>query len=81
MVFLVQHTQNRDARALHLKLAELLRSVKDAHNRLINLENGTDEIEQISGSLRRCGGVKSEARRTRAPRHLQRLDEARESAI
>jgi low affinity Fe/Cu permease len=48
MVFLVQNTQNRDARALHLKLDELLRSVKDARNRLINLENCTDqEIEQI----------------------------------
>ena len=48
MVFLVQHTQNRDARALHLKLDELLRSVEAARNRLINLENCTDkEIEQI----------------------------------
>jgi low affinity Fe/Cu permease len=75
-VFLVQHTQNRDACALQLKLAELLRSVKDARNRLINLENCTDD--QLSGSLRRCA-AKSEARR--APRHLQRLDEARESAI
>jgi low affinity Fe/Cu permease len=43
MVFLVQHTQNRDARALHLKLDELLRSGKDARNRLINLEDCTDE--------------------------------------
>jgi low affinity Fe/Cu permease len=43
MVFLVQHTQNRDARALHLKLDELLRSAKDARNKLIDLENCTDE--------------------------------------
>jgi low affinity Fe/Cu permease len=48
MVFLVQNTQNRDARALHLKLDELLRSMKDARNGLINLENCTDEeIDQI----------------------------------
>jgi len=48
MVFLVQHTQNRDARALHLKLDELLRSMESARNRLINLENCTDEeIAQI----------------------------------
>ncbi len=48
MVFLVQHTQNRDARALHLKIDELLRSLKAARNRLINLENCTDdEIDQI----------------------------------
>lgn len=48
MVFLIQHTQNRDARALQLKLDELLRSLEPARNRLIDLENCTDaEIEQI----------------------------------
>jgi low affinity Fe/Cu permease len=48
MVFLIQNTQNRDARALHLKLDELLRSLKAARNRLIDLENCTDEeIDQI----------------------------------
>jgi low affinity Fe/Cu permease len=48
MVFLVQNTQNRDARALHLKLDELLRSMQDARNKLINLENcSDDEIAQI----------------------------------
>jgi low affinity Fe/Cu permease len=48
MVFLVQNTQNRDARALHLKLDELLRSVKVARNQLINLESYTDEeLERI----------------------------------
>src|SRR5688572_7759986 len=43
MVFLVQNTQNRDARALHLKLDELLRSIDAARNKLINLENCSDE--------------------------------------
>jgi low affinity Fe/Cu permease len=43
MVFLVQHTQNRDARALHLKLDELLHSVANARNRLIDLEKCSDE--------------------------------------
>ncbi|GAB4212055.1 MAG: hypothetical protein OHK0022_47390 [Roseiflexaceae bacterium] len=32
MVFLIQNTQNRDARAIHLKLDELIRSVKGARN-------------------------------------------------
>jgi low affinity Fe/Cu permease len=49
MVFLVQNTQNRDARALQLKLDELLRSVKPARNKLIDLENCSDEeIEDIA---------------------------------
>ncbi len=53
MVFLVQNTQNRDARALHLKLDELLRSVKPARNKLIDLENCTDEeIDQIERQFR-----------------------------
>ena len=48
MVFLVQNSQNRDARALHLKLDELVRSLKDARNRFIDLENCTDaEIAQL----------------------------------
>jgi low affinity Fe/Cu permease len=50
MVFLVQNTQNRDARALHLKLDELLRSLDAARNRLIDLENCT--IEQIERQFR-----------------------------
>ena len=53
MVFLVQHTQNRDARALHLKLDELLRSLDAARNRLIDLENCTDEeIDQVERQFR-----------------------------
>ena len=43
MVFLVQNTQNRDARALHLKLDEILRSTDAARNKLIDLEHCTDE--------------------------------------
>src|SRR5437764_10990195 len=43
MVFLIQNTQNRDAKAVHLKLDELIRSVKGARNHLVNLEEFTDE--------------------------------------
>jgi low affinity Fe/Cu permease len=43
MVFLIQNTQNRDAKAIHLKLDELIRSVKGARNHLVNLEEFTDE--------------------------------------
>ncbi len=43
MVFLIQNTQNRDARALHLKLDELIRSVHAAHNEMINIEKLSDE--------------------------------------
>jgi len=43
MVFLIQNSQNRDAKAVHLKLDELLRAVKDADNSLIEVEDETDE--------------------------------------
>ena len=43
MVFLIQNTQNRDSRAVHLKLDELIRSVKAARNKLIDLEDMNDE--------------------------------------
>ena len=38
-VFLIQNTQNRDAKAVHLKLDELISSVAGARNRLVNLED------------------------------------------
>ena len=43
MVFLIQNTQNRDARAMHLKLDELIRSVRRANNEMIDIEKLSDE--------------------------------------
>ena len=43
MVFLIQNAQNRDAKALHLKLDELIRAVEGARNGLVDLEDLTDE--------------------------------------
>jgi low affinity Fe/Cu permease len=43
MVFLIQNTQNRDAKAIHLKLDELIRGVKGARTHLVNLEEFSDE--------------------------------------
>jgi low affinity Fe/Cu permease len=43
MVFLIQNTQNRDAKAMHLKLDELIRAIKGARNKLVDLEELSDE--------------------------------------
>ncbi|MEO6789038.1 MAG: low affinity iron permease family protein [Chthoniobacteraceae bacterium] len=43
MVFLIQNTQNRDAKVMHLKLDELIRAVKEARNNLIDLEDMSEE--------------------------------------
>lgn len=54
MVFLIQNTQNRDAKAMHLKLNELISSVKAAHNEMIDIENLTDEqLEEIAQFYRK----------------------------
>ena len=49
MVFLIQNTQNRDAKAVHLKLDELIRALKNARNELVDLENLSDEELQKLG--------------------------------
>jgi low affinity Fe/Cu permease len=43
MVFLIQHTQNRDALAMHLKLDEIIRATSAADNEIITAEEETDE--------------------------------------
>jgi low affinity Fe/Cu permease len=43
MVFLIQNTQNRDAKAVHLKLDEIIRALKGARNELVDLEELSDE--------------------------------------
>jgi low affinity Fe/Cu permease len=43
MVFLIQNTQNRDAKAMQLKLDELIRALKSARNELVDLEDLSDE--------------------------------------
>jgi low affinity Fe/Cu permease len=54
MVFLIQNTQNRDAKAIHLKLDELLKGVKGARTQLVDLEDMSDEeIEQLRGEFKR----------------------------
>jgi low affinity Fe/Cu permease len=43
MVFLIQNTQNRDAKAAQLKLDEIIRAVGRARNELVDLENSSEE--------------------------------------
>ena len=49
MVFLIQNTQNRDAKAIHLKLNELIHAVDKAKNRMIDVENLSDvELDDLA---------------------------------
>src|SRR5271156_2787101 len=49
MVFLIQNTQNRDARAIHLKLNELIHAVDKAQNKMMDVENLSDmELDELT---------------------------------
>lgn len=48
MVFLIQNTQNRDSEAIQLKLDEIIRSTKSAHNALLDIEELSEsELDKI----------------------------------
>ncbi len=58
MVFLIQNTQNRDAKAIHLKLDELIRAIAGARNNLIDLENLSDaQLEELHKQFRALSTV------------------------
>jgi low affinity Fe/Cu permease len=72
MVFLIQNTQNRDSKAAHLKLDEIIRALKGARNELIDLEELADEdltslekqFERVRKKAERNGNNAGDMRRT-----------------
>lgn len=57
MVFAIQTSQNREAKALHLKLDELIRAIPEARNRLITEEDRTEEeVREDERQLKRGRG-------------------------
>ena len=66
MVFLIQNTQNRDAKAVHLKLDEMIRALKGARNQLVDLEDLSDEeLKKLEEQFRRLR-TKAERNGTRS---------------
>ena len=70
MVFLIQNTQNRDAKAVHLKLDELIRAIGSARNKLVDLEKLSDDelknLEQEFEKVRKnAEGAKQKAEEVR----------------
>ena len=57
MVFLIQNTQNRDARAINLKLNELIRSIDKARDQMIDIENLSDlELDELHAKYEKIKG-------------------------
>ena len=55
MVFVIQNAQNRDAKAVHIKLDELLRAVEGASNRFVVAEHLTEEEQDGNREVDRLG--------------------------
>ena len=52
VVFMIQNTQNRDSKAIHLKLDELIRSIENARNGMIDSEDlPDDELSRLEGEF------------------------------
>jgi low affinity Fe/Cu permease len=71
MVFLIQNTQNRDAKAVHLKLDELIRALEPARNKLVDLEDLSDDemkkLEQEFARVRKTAeGAKEEVEKLKS---------------
>jgi low affinity Fe/Cu permease len=90
IVFLIQNTQNRDAKAIHLKLDELIRAVGDARNSLVDVEDESEgELERLQNEfkqIRGASGANPEAERggdqPPAPAvHSERTAQLRESML
>jgi len=65
MVFLIQNTQNRDAKAVHLKLDEIIRALKGARNELVDLEQLSDEdLKELEKQFQR---IRQKAEQHRNP--------------
>jgi low affinity Fe/Cu permease len=73
MVFLIQSTQNRDTRAIHLKLDELIRALKGARNKLVNLEEMSDEeLDHLQDEFQRVCGARRQPKAQGQPDGEQR---------
>ena len=71
MVFIIQNTQNRDSKAVHLKLDELIRAISSARNHLVNLDRlSDDELKNLEGEFQRISRKADEA--------VERVEEAAE---
>jgi low affinity Fe/Cu permease len=56
MVFLIQNTQNRESKAVNIKLDELLRAIKRARDSLVDVEDRSDkDIDSLETEFQKIG--------------------------
>lgn len=73
MVFIIQNTQNRDSRAIHLKLDELVKNIRGARNTLIDLEDMSDEeIDKLHQEAQKTHDYYAKALERRMHKHSKK---------
>jgi len=74
IVFLIQNTQNRDAKVMQLKLDELIRAVGEARTELVSMEQLTDqELDELHKEFERV--------QARAARHLAQIESLKSKGL
>jgi len=68
MVFLIQNTQNRDSKALHLKIDELIRAIEEADNAMIEAEDDTEQrLRELKAEYHRIAEAKGSQNSIESP--------------
>ncbi|PIQ73517.1 hypothetical protein COV58_02120 [Candidatus Roizmanbacteria bacterium CG11_big_fil_rev_8_21_14_0_20_36_8] len=74
MVFIIQNTQNRDARATQLKLDELIRATRTARNIMVDLENLDDKnLEKVTDEFHKIYQKELDHRKTNKTNSTNRV--------
>lgn len=73
VVFMIQNTQNRDSKAIHLKLDELIRAVQEARTGMVDLEDLSDqELEKLDQEFKALRSAEAKAQRAEADKSEER---------
>jgi len=82
MLFVLQNSQNRDTKAINLKLDELLRAIEGARNRLVDLEDATDDdLDKLEGEFRRLARQAGQANQARKSLNGSKMPRRRERRV
>lgn len=80
MVFLIQRMQNKDSHAIHLKLNELIASLKGPSNRLIDVEDLTEnELEVLSSYFRKLSAMAKKEKDLSQSHSIEEAEELHQS--
>ena len=73
MVFLIQNTQNRDARAINLKLDELIRVTDKAQNQMMDIENLSDmELDELKAKFEKIKSQVHQVTTAQSSKHTKK---------